>query len=102
MKIESDTIIPVIAQRMAGRRAPLAAREQAQDIQCGRRLLYGSLSEDGACIEGYDFSCSGAVDWSGGFQARSLGLCLNLEGQGAIGHKTEVLRFEPRTAGFFL
>ena len=103
MNSETVTVRPMFARRLPGLddRPSSAKRERCPEIQVGRRLLHGNLSEYGVSIESYDFQCSNAVDWSGSLHAGSLGLCLNLEGQGSIGHKSELLCFEPRTAAFF-
>src|ERR1043166_2276235 len=103
MNDETATAKPVIGRPAPGpgRAARLATRERCAEIQVGRRLLQGNLGADGFSIESYEFEVSNTVGWSRAFHVGSLGLCLNLEGQGFIGHKSELLHFEPRTVSFF-
>src|SRR5437660_9431805 len=104
MNSETVTSTPLLAQRqrVPGRQTHVAAPEKWIENQTGPRLLHGGFNEYGFSIEGYDFECPGTVDWSRSFHADSLELCLNLEGEGSVGHKADVLQFGTRTAAFFL
>jgi AraC-like DNA-binding protein len=84
------------------RRDQLAPRERHPEIRTDGRLLYGDFRVDGVRIVSHDLQLPATVDWSRSFPAGSLILCLNLEGQGSVSRKADVLRFGSRTAGFFL
>lgn len=102
MKSDAATAQPVIGH------PPLGPGRDARHVtrdgcpQTGRRLLHGSFNEHGFSIESYDFEFPAMVEWSRSFHADSLGLCLNLEGEGSVRYKADVLRFGTRTAGFFV
>ena len=104
MNSETATAKPLLAQRQRspGRQTQLVALERRTENQTGWRLLHGNFREYGVSIESHDFEFPSTVDWSRSFHADSLELCLNLEGEGSVGHKADLLLFGTRTAAFFL
>lgn len=72
--------------------------EAWRDIRDGWRPLYGDVDRNGVAVEWHDFRTARAFDWGKTFHPRSLEFCLNLEGHGAVGRKTE---FGPGNSGYY-
>lgn len=72
--------------------------EAWREIRDGWRPLYGDVDRNGVAVEWHDFRTPRAFDWGKTFHPRSLEFCLNLEGRGAIGSKTE---FGPGNSGYY-
>jgi AraC family transcriptional regulator len=100
-EIVSSRLVPAQRQGGTGRPTRLAAQNRYTENQICGRLLHGNLNEHGVSIESYDFELAGAVDWSRSFHPNSLELCLNLEGDGSVRQREDVLQFGGRTAAFF-
>lgn len=63
-----------------------AAEQHAwREIKDGWRPLYGDVDRIGVAIEWHDFRTEHAFNWGRTFHPRSLEVCLNLEGHGAVG-----------------
>jgi AraC-like DNA-binding protein len=54
-------------------------------VRHGCRQLFGDFERLGVSVEWHDFKTEQTLDWGVSFRPRSLELCLNVEGRGAVG-----------------
>jgi AraC-like DNA-binding protein len=73
-----------------------------QPFASGWRPIFGGFYDLGVSLEWHDFQTIRPFEWSRSFHPESLELCLNLSGRGSIRSATSAMRFEPRTAGFYV
>ena len=66
-----------------------AAEHAWRDLDNGWRQLYGDFDRLGLSVEWHDFKTRESRDWGMSFRPRSVEFCLNLEGRGAIGARTQ-------------
>ena len=59
------------------------------ELQNGWRQLYGDFERLGVSVEWHAFKTGQALDWGMSFRPRSVEFCLNLEGRGAVGGRTQ-------------
>ncbi|MEO5719978.1 MAG: AraC family transcriptional regulator [Chthoniobacterales bacterium] len=59
------------------------------DLHKGWRQLYGDFNRLGVSVEWHDFKTHRPLDWGLSFRPRSVEFCLNLEGRGAIGERSQ-------------
>jgi AraC-like DNA-binding protein len=71
-------------------------------FQNGGRPLYGGFHEVGVSIEWHDLHSAKDFEWSRNFQTETLGLCLNLGGDGDVRCASGVTDFGSLTAAFYL
>src|SRR3982751_2602727 len=71
------------AQKSPDLRAP------GRTVQDRSRPLFGDFEQLGLSVEWHDFKSEESLDWGGSFRPRSVEFCLNLEGRGAIGARTQ-------------
>ena len=64
------------------------AQRPWRDVRHGCRALYGDFERLGVSVEWHDFQVQQPLDWGLSFRPRSLEVCLNLEGRGAVGART--------------
>ena len=60
-----------------------------REVQAHCRQLYGDFEQVGLSVEWHDFRIRQPLDWGETFRPRSLEFCLNLEGRGAVGTRTQ-------------
>ncbi len=60
-----------------------------RDLRDGWRQLYGDFDRLGLSVEWHDFKTSESRDWGVSFRPQSVEFCLNLEGRGAIGARSQ-------------
>ena len=58
------------------------------DVPNGWRQLYGDFDRLGLSVEWHEFRTDEALDWGRSFRPHSVEFCLNMEGRGAVGHKS--------------
>ncbi len=70
----------------------MAKNEGTQAAWCevpnGWRQLYGDFDRLGLSVEWHEFRTEEALDWGRSFRPHSVEFCLNMEGRGAVGHKS--------------
>jgi AraC-like DNA-binding protein len=66
-----------------------ATRPSLRNVQDRSRSLFGDFAQLGLSVEWHDFKSAESLDWGGSFRPRSVEFCLNLEGRGAIGARTQ-------------
>ena len=69
-------------------------------MQQGWRSLHGDFERHGLSLEWHDFQAQQPLDWGGSFRPRSVEFCLNLEGRGAIGSRTQS-DYVPGSSGYY-
>ncbi|MFL6537456.1 MAG: helix-turn-helix transcriptional regulator [Chthoniobacterales bacterium] len=67
----------------------LAERGAWREVQSGWRQLYGNIDRLGVSVEWHDFQTRRALDWGVSFHPQSIEFCLNLDGRGAVGSRTD-------------
>lgn len=69
-----------------------------RDVQSGWRQLYGDIDRLGVSVEWHDFRITRPLDWGRSFHRQSVEFCLNLEGRGAVGSRTD---YVAGTSGYY-
>ena len=77
-----------------------AERGAWQSVPEGWRQLWGDFDRLGVSIEWHDFRTSRPLDWGLSFHPRSIEFCLNVEGRGAVGDRTQT-DYVPNSAGYY-
>ncbi|MEY2545919.1 MAG: AraC family transcriptional regulator [Verrucomicrobiota bacterium] len=72
--------------------------EAWREVKDGWRPLFGDVDRNGIAVEWHDFRMHRSFDWGKTFHPRSLEFCLNLDGHGAVGRKTE---YAPGNSGYY-
>ncbi len=67
----------------------------------GWKPLFGSFEHHGFSLEAHDFAVEKDLDWGRSFHPESVELCLNLEGEGALGCRGKQVAVAPKTAVFY-
>lgn len=81
--------------------SPLPERSSHwRGIEEGFRPLYGDFAETGLSVEWHDFRTQKPLDWGQTFRPRSVEFCLNMEGRGAIGTRTQS-EYVAGSAGYY-
>ncbi len=70
------------------------------DLQQGWSQLHGDFERQGLTLEWHDFRMEQPLDWGGSFRPRSLEVCLNLDGRGAVGARLQS-DYVPGTSGYY-
>jgi len=78
----------------------VAERGAWREVAQGWRQLYGDFERLGVSIEWHDFRTARALDWGRSFHPRSVEFCLNVEGRGAVGGRSQT-DYVAGTAGFY-
>jgi AraC family transcriptional regulator len=78
----------------------IAERGAWRDVPRGWRQLWGDFERLGVSIEWHDFRTESPLDWGQSFHPRSVEFCLNLEGRGAVGDRTQT-DYVPGSAGYY-
>lgn len=76
----------------------LAERGAWRDVQSGWRQLYGDIERLGVSVEWHDFRTTRRLDWGVSFHPQSIEFCLNLDGRGAVGARTD---YVAGTSGYY-
>ncbi|MGI8820306.1 MAG: helix-turn-helix transcriptional regulator [Chthoniobacterales bacterium] len=71
-----------------------------RDLERGCSQLYGDFERQGVSVEWHDFRFEQPLDWGGSFRPRSLEVCLNLEGRGAVGGRRQS-EYIPGSSGYY-
>jgi len=79
----------------------LTAQAAWTKVGPGWQQLYGSFEEQGISIEWHDFKTSQPLDWAESFRPRSVELCLNLDGRGAVGRGSATHDYGPSSSGYY-
>src|SRR5207253_71434 len=66
----------------------------------GWRQLYGDFDRLGVSVEWHDFKTERPLDWGLSFHPRSVEFCLNVEGHGAVGARSQA-DYVPGSAGYY-
>lgn len=77
-----------------------AERGAWRAVPKGWRPLYGDFDRLGVSVEWHDFKTERPLDWGLSFHPRSIEFCLNVEGRGAVGARSEA-DYVPGTAGYY-
>jgi AraC-like DNA-binding protein len=77
-------------------------REAWREVADGWRPLFGDVEQFGLAVEWHDFRTSEPFDWGRTFHKDSIEFCLNFDGHGAVGGRSETRRdYRPGTAGYY-
>lgn len=77
-----------------------AERGAWRAVPKGWRQLYGDFDRLGVSLEWHDFRTERPLDWGLSFHPRSVEFCLNVEGRGAVGARSEA-DYVPGSAGYY-
>jgi AraC family transcriptional regulator len=66
----------------------------------GWRQLYGDFDRLGVSLEWHDFRTERRLDWGLSFRPRSVEFCLNIQGRGAVGARSQA-DYVPGSAGYY-
>jgi AraC-like DNA-binding protein len=70
------------------RNAATAEQGAWSTVDRGWQQLYGDFERQGVSIEWHDFRTEQPLDWGRSFHPRSIEFCLNLDGRGSVGHRS--------------
>jgi AraC family transcriptional regulator len=76
----------------------LAERGAWRDVPSGWRQLYGDIDRLGVSVEWHDFRTARRLDWGLSFHPNSIEFCLNLNGRGAVGARSD---YVAGTSGYY-
>jgi AraC-like DNA-binding protein len=77
-----------------------AERGAWRAVPQGWRQLYGDFDRLGVSLEWHDFQTERPLDWGLSFHPRSVEFCLNVEGRGAVGARSQA-DYVPGSAGYY-
>ena len=78
----------------------VAERGAWRAVPHGWRQLYGDFDRLGVSVEWHDFQTERPLDWGLSFHPRSVEFCLNMEGRGAVGARSQA-DYVPGSAGYY-
>lgn len=77
-----------------------AERGAWRGVRQGWRQLYGDFDRLGISVEWHDFKTQRPLDWGLSFRPRSVEFCLNVEGRGAVGVRSQA-DYVSGSAGYY-